>query len=238
VDLVQPKGESLREVGMAFRSLVTDSAKLRALRYAEALDIVVRYERAVEPHHKDMPTIQEALKAMRDNPKLSRFQWCEAVRSICDEALLSDFIRVVDRITATEEGNLDMSNSLNTEEEFLQLLRQKRSKAQEQATLTKEFNQARNFFSEEVRPNTDKNKNMRFRNKSASELYSPPHPETANEITGRARIMAKARKENSHTTTNVAAKSITKARTQNRSKRTITSSKRKTTKSQKKDSDL
>jgi hypothetical protein len=151
VELVQPKGESLREVGMAFRSLVTDPTRLRELRYAEALDTVVRYERAVEPHHKDMPTIQEALKAMRDNPKLSRFQWCEAVRSLCDEALLSDFIRVVDRITATDEGNLDMSNSLNTEEEFLQLLRQKRSKAQEQASLHKEFNQAKNFFSEEVK---------------------------------------------------------------------------------------
>ncbi|CBY09333.1 unnamed protein product [Oikopleura dioica] len=149
VDLVQPMGESLREVGRDFRDLITDQTRLRKLDYAEALKIVVRYEKAVEPHHKDLPSIQEALKIMRDNPKLSRFEWCQAVRALCDETLQIDFVKTVDQITATEEGNMDMSNSLNADTEFIQLMQQQRSLPQQRAKLAKEFNQARSYFSKE-----------------------------------------------------------------------------------------
>jgi len=149
VDLVQPMGESLREVGRDFRDLITDQARLRKLTYAEALKIVVRYEKAVEPHHKDLPSIQEALKIMRDNTKLSRFEWCQAVRALCDETLQVDFVKTVDQITSTEEGNMDMSNSLNADTEFLQLMQQQRSLPQQRAKLAKEFNQARSYFSKE-----------------------------------------------------------------------------------------
>lgn len=135
---------------MAFRSLVTDADRLRRLRYKDALEIVVRYEKAVGPHHKDLHSIQDVLKQMRDNKELSRYAWCLAVRSLCDDMLLSDFIRTLDQITASEEGSLDMGNSLDEKKEFFQLMDQGRCRAQMQMKRAKEFNQMRNFFNEEV----------------------------------------------------------------------------------------
>jgi hypothetical protein len=150
VELTQPMGESLREVGMAFRNLVTDGKKLRSLSYKSALEIVERYEKAVDPHHRDLPSIQDALKAMRENPDMSRYSWCMVVRSLCDETLLADFIRTVDLITTTEAGSQDMGNSLNLATEFNQLLDQGRCRPLIQMKRAKELAQIRNFLNEEV----------------------------------------------------------------------------------------
>ncbi|CBY18925.1 unnamed protein product [Oikopleura dioica] len=182
VDLQQPLGESLREVGMAFRSLLTDVERLRSLKYNDALEIIMRYEKAVGPHHKDLHSIQEVLKQMRDNVEMSRYSWCLAVRCLCDEMLLSDFIRTVDSITTSEEGSQDMGNSLNEQREFFQLMDQGRCRAQMQMKRVKEFNQMRNFFSEEehqkfgtlvpVVPNTQRNKKQSGNNKRGGQKHN------------------------------------------------------------------
>ena len=141
----------MREVGMAFRSLVTCADDLRTLTYAKARDIVVRYEKAVGPHHKDLPSIQDILKKMRDCPKMSRFQWCSCVRSLCDETLLNDFVSTVDSITASEDGSMDMGNSLDPVEEGLQLVAQDRSLPQKRMVIAKKLAAMKSFCTEEVK---------------------------------------------------------------------------------------
>lgn len=112
---------------------------------------MVRYEKAVGLHHKDLPSIQDILKKMRDCPKMSRFQWCSCVRSLCDETLLNDFVSTVDSITASEDGSLDMGNSLDPVEEGLQLVAQDRSLPQKRMVIAKKLAAMKSFCTEEVK---------------------------------------------------------------------------------------
>ncbi|CAG5101423.1 Oidioi.mRNA.OKI2018_I69.YSR.g17074.t1.cds [Oikopleura dioica] len=120
---------------------------MRTLQYAEAYEIVHRYDKAAGQDHEDFPTMQRILRQMRENPLMSRFEWCTLVKDLCDERLLDDFVKTIDGITqGSDEGSQDMRNSLDPEECVQQEVNQDRSRPQREMQNAAKYHKMKKFF--------------------------------------------------------------------------------------------
>jgi hypothetical protein len=85
VTLHQPEHEDPAVVGAAWVAYFVREAKLEHLQGQRVKGLVKRYVQAVPESNPDHAPIKACLKALTDNPKISRYEFCNLVRLTLSE---------------------------------------------------------------------------------------------------------------------------------------------------------
>lgn len=85
VTLHQPEHEDPAVVGAAWVAFFVRDAKLHLLQTNRVKGLVKRYVQAVPESNPDHAPIKACLKALTDNPKISRYEFCNLVRLTLSE---------------------------------------------------------------------------------------------------------------------------------------------------------
>lgn len=172
ISLTQKKNKSLEEMGYEFRQALLHKNALRKITYDEIIDILTKYHKACEHDNQDRHTIMEVLNYVRENPKMSRLEFADEVKKICDPELRDDLKAYVERATkvAKSEAKFDLECSIDPMEEKIQKWSQNKMKEKQDETMRKKLLPHKDSLDEDLkkRLNIDQKDNKQNQNQKGN----------------------------------------------------------------------
>ncbi|CBY11079.1 unnamed protein product [Oikopleura dioica] len=127
VTLVQPEHEDPTVVGAAWVGFFLRDAKLNKLQTPRVMGLIKRYVQAVPESNPDHKAIKNCLTLLTEKPKVSRYEFCNAVRLTLSENNCRKFCSIFNELMQDEGCKRDLSYSMDPEEAFIQSVEDKRS---------------------------------------------------------------------------------------------------------------